>query len=424
VVHVIALIDCNNFFVSCERLFRPDLQGKPVIVLSSNDGCAIARSNEVKDLGVPMGAPAFKYRELFEHHRVQRFSANFELYGDIAKRITNLLRDITPRIEVYSIDESFLDISTLDIADYEQWGRTVRERIWREIGIPVSIGIAPTKTLAKLASNLCKRQDGVLLLDPGSATWQSKLKQSDVGDLWGIGWRLAPKMKAEGVFTAWQFASLRPQRAQQLMGIHGRQMVAELHGTRCFAMSALHKPRKSIMKGRTFGKDTNEPHVIESAIATLAAQAAFRLRSENQYTRKAGLMVETNRHKPGYKRWYREIVFPAPTADSGEIITALHDEFTQIYQQGQRYHRANMFLYDFTTDTQLQPDLFGEIDVPAHDRAHRRMEAIDQINNKFGRNHVHFAAADLSRTWQPKKRLSTPAYTTRWSDIPLARPKV
>lgn len=421
---MIALIDCNNFFVSCERLFRPDLQGKPVVVLSSNDGCAIARSNEVKDLGVPMGAPAFKYRELFERYRVQQFSANFELYGDIAKRITNVLREVTPRIEVYSIDESFLDISTLDIADYTAWAHQLRARIWRDIGIPVSIGIAPTKTLAKLASNLCKRSEGVLLLNPGTSVWQAKLEESDVGHLWGIGWRLAPKLKAEGIFTAWQFANVRPQRAQQLMGIHGRQMIAELQGTRCFAMSAIHKPRKSIMKGRTFGEDTNESHVIESAIATLAAQAAFRLRSENQYTRKAGLMIETNRHKPGYKRWYREVTFPAPTADSGEIITALHNEFIQIYQYGQLYHRANMFLYDFTSDTQLQPDLFGAIDVVGHDRAHNRMRAIDQINNKFGRNHIHFAAADLSRTWQPRKRLSSPALTTRWREIPIARPKI
>jgi DNA polymerase V len=418
---MIALIDCNNFFVSCERLFRPDLEGKPVVVLSSNDGCAIARSNEVKDLGVPMGAPAFKYHELFERHNIQKFSANFELYGDMAKRITNLLSEITPRIEVYSIDESFLDISTLDIPDYGAWAHALRRRIWKEIGIPVSIGVAPTKTLAKLASNLCKRTDGVLLLEPGSNTWQIHLEKSDVSHLWGIGWRLAPRFKAEGIFTAWQFAQLRPQRAQQLMGVHGRQMIAELHGTRCFMLSALHKARKSIMKGRTFGEDTNEPHVIESAIATLATQAAFRLRSERQFTRRASILLETNRHKPGYQRWHREVIFPAPTADSGEIITALHNEFLAIYQRGQLYHRANMFLHDFTSDQHLQPDLFGKINVPAHDRAHRRMTAIDSINNKFGRNHIHFAAADLSHSWQPKKRLSTPAYTTHWPEIPTAQ---
>lgn len=421
---MLALIDCNNFFVSCERLFRPDLEGKPVVSLSSNDGCVIARSNEAKDIGIPMGAPVFKYRDVFTQHRVVSFSANFELYGDISKRITNLLREITPRIETYSIDESFLDITTLKITDYEAWGRMVSARIKREIGVPVSIGIAPTKTLAKLASELCKRdasRKGTFLLQPGTDSYVAALQQTDIKKLWGIGRRLEPRMKREGVFTAWQFANIRPQHAQQLLGIHGRQMVAELNGTRCIPFTQQHKPRKSIMKGRTFGEDTDQKHVIESAIATLTNQATFRLRSEHQLTRRASLIIETSRFKPGYRRWYCEEVFLAPTADTGQIITALFQQFQTIHRPNQLYHRTNVLLHDFTTNSQIQADVFGSIDLVAHDRNARRMVAIDAINNRYGRASILYAAENLSRTWQPKKRLQSPAYTTKWPEIPSAR---
>lgn len=421
---MIALIDCNNFFVSCERIFRPDLEGKPVVVLSSNDGCAVARSNEVKALGVPMGAPAFKYRELFERENVVKFSANFELYGDISKRIINLLKEITPRIEVYSIDESFLDISTLPIKDHTEWGRQVRRRILREIGVPVSIGIAPTKTLAKLASDIAKKDithNGTLVLKPSNPDFRDTLAGVDIKRLWGVGWRLTPKLKAHGISTALQFANMSPRHAQQVMGVHGRQMVTELHGTRCFPMQPLHKPQQSIMRGRTFGEDTNDTYVIEAAIATLTTHAAFRLRHECQLARKAGLMIETSRHKPGYRRWYREITFPNPTTDTGHIIATLYREFEKLYLPRQMYHRANIFLYDLMPDDYLQTDLLGNLDTTFHDISRRRMQAIDTINSRYGRGAVRYAAQNLSRSWQPRKNLRSPRYVSSWHDLPVAK---
>jgi DNA polymerase V len=213
-----ALIDSNSFFVSCERLFRPDLANKPVVVLSSNDGCAISRSSEAKDLGVAMGEPIFKLRDLFQKHGVTAFSANFELYGDISERIATLLTSITPHIELYSVDEAFLDLSALDIADYEVWGRAVRATILKNIGIPVSIGIAPTKTLCKTANHWAKKQPdtgGVVSMEPHTEEWSRILQNSPVHDTWGVGWRLAPHLRAEGIFTALDLAHMRPQRAQQ-----------------------------------------------------------------------------------------------------------------------------------------------------------------------------------------------------------------
>ncbi|HEY5667595.1 MAG TPA: hypothetical protein VIR03_00355, partial [Candidatus Saccharimonadales bacterium] len=230
---IYALIDCNNFFVSCERIFRPDLEGKPVVVLSSNDGCAVARSNEAKRLGIPMGAPAFKYREIFDKYGIVRFSGNFELYGDVSKRITSLLTTITPRIEVYSVDESFLDITELPITDYEEWGKGVRAAILKYVGVPVSIGIARSKTLAKLAAEIPKKYEGYhgafsfVGLTPSRR--EAAMRAMPIQDIWGVGWRLTPRLKAEGIQTAWDLANMRPQRAQQLIGIHGRQMVSELN---------------------------------------------------------------------------------------------------------------------------------------------------------------------------------------------------
>lgn len=422
---MIVLIDCNNFFVSCERLFRPDLNNIPVVVLSSNDGCVVARSNEAKSLGIPMGAPAFKFRDTFEQHNVMQFSASFELYGNISRRITNLLSELTSNIEVYSIDESFLDIAELDVTNYVQWAKTVRQRVLQEIGIPVSIGIAPTKTLAKLASELAKQQPifgGVYsFANDTPHTRQQALAMVPIKDIWGVGYRLAPKLRAEGIHNAHQLSQLRPKRAQQLLSITGRQMVAELNGTRCFPLTPVGRPQKSIMRGRTFGEDTNEPYAIESVITAMTTQAAFRLRHQNQVARKASIAIETNRHKPGYQRWYREVVFDMPTHDTGIIITSILRLFSDIYEPGQKYHRLNVFLSDLGPVGNLQTDVLGIVDVEQYDQSTARMQALDHINNRFGRGHLRYASEDLNKAWRPRRKLTTPRYVSEWTDIPSAR---
>ncbi|HTH72065.1 MAG TPA: Y-family DNA polymerase [Candidatus Pristimantibacillus sp.] len=421
---VFALIDCNNFFVSCERLFRPELEGRPVVVLSSNDGCVVARSNEAKALGIPMGAPAFQWRYLFNQHKVTTFSANFEIYGDISRRITALLTTITPRIEIYSVDESFLELSALPIKDYAAWGRAVRESILKNIGVPVSVGIAPSKTLAKLASEIAKQQsgyEGAVDWIGASEEWKKEaLAGMPIKEIWGVGWRLAPKLKAEGISTALHLAQLRPQRAQQLMGIHGRQMVAELNGTPCYPMEREHKAAQSIMRGRTFGEDTNQAHVLESAIASMATRAAFALRRDHLLARRIGFFTETNRHKPGYRRWSPELKLDQPTNDTGLIISLLIAKLSGIFSSGQRYHRLCVFLYDLVPETALQTDLMGVISPAAHDKAAKRMQAIDDINTKHGKGKIYYAAEGLGQSWQPKQQIRSPRYVSSWDELPAA----
>jgi DNA polymerase V len=422
---VFALIDCNNFFVSCERLFRPDLEGKPVVVLSSNDGCVVARSNEAKRLGIPMGAPAFKYRQLFKDEKVVSFSANFEIYGDISKRITAILTTVTPRIEIYSVDESFLDLSTLPITDYAAWGRVVRTSILQHVGIPVSIGVASSKTLAKLAAEAAKQHDkyqgSMDLVGIPTEAREAILGAMPVSDIWGVGWRLSPKLRAEGIATALALAQTRPQFAQQLMGIHGRKLVAELNGTSCHPLEREHKVAKSIMRGRTFGEDTKQAHVLESAIASLSARAAFALRRDNLLARRIGFFTETNRHKPGYRRWSPEIKLDQPTNDTGLIISQLIGRLQDIFSNAQQYHRLCVFLYDFVPSNTLQTDLLGRVSPSAHDKSDARMQAIDTINTRHGRGKIYYAAEDLGRSWEPKHQIRSPRYVSDWDELPSAQ---
>lgn len=421
---IFALVDCNNFFVSCERVFRPDLEGKPVVVLSSNDGCVVARSNEAKALGIPMGAPAFQWRPVFKTHRVTQFSANFELYGDLSRRITNILTRITPRAEVYSIDESFLDISALEIPDCTAWALDIRQRIMQSVGVPVSIGIAPTKTLAKLGADYAKKQpDSAGVLDLASIASLERevlISQVPVEDVWGVGRRLAPRLKAEGIHTALALSHMQPRWARQLMGLGGLQMVHELSGISCHGLTPFHTPPKSIMRSRTFGEDTHDLPVIQAAVASLAARAAFEAYTSGVLARQAALFITTSRHKPGYRAWNETIQFDLPTNDGGRLIRAVSERLCSIYNPDQAYHRAGVTLYDLVPMASLQTNLLDSSHPAIHHASLGRMRAMAAINAKFGRGRLHYAAEDLSRTWQPKQLLRSPRYVSRWDELPEA----
>ncbi len=424
---ILALVDSNNFFVSCVRVFRPDLEGTPVVSLSSNDGCVVARSNEAKALGIPMGAPAFKWRQFFKDNNVVQVSGNFELYGDMSRRITSILSAITPRIEIYSVDESFLDLSELDIPDYTQWGRLVRAQILQWTGIPVSIGIAPSKTMAKLASDRAKKEPSLAgVLDMASlkqAKRRPYLEHAPIESVWGIGWRLAPKLKAEGIANAWHLANTREQLAQARMGVRGRQLVRELNGQSCFALSRQDKPAKSIANTRTFGQDTSELHVLEAAIAAFTANVTRRLRLSRQLTRRAGFFIATNRHKPGYRMTSREIVLPFPSSDTGLITELLVNKMAKVFNPHCAYHRAGVWLEDFVPENSLQIDMLGTVDPRQHDRSVRRMQAVDTLNKRYGKHSVYYAAEDLGSSWQPIRHIQMPRWTTRWDELPIAKIK-
>ncbi len=358
------------------------------------------------------------------------FSANFELYGDISERITTQLTSITPHIEVYSVDEAFLDLSELDIADYQAWGRQVRATILQNIGIPVSIGLAHTKTLCKLANHTAKKDprfQGALLLgkhqisSPTSqiGAWSLALSSTPIEDVWGVGWRLAPRLRAEGVFTALDLARLRPQRAQQLMGIHGRHLVYELGGTRCLPLQQTTKPQRVVARGRQFGADTSEPHVLEAAITSLAARAAHKLRRDGQLACRAGVILQTNRHKPGYTRSFTPAVFYTPTADTGTICSQLVRLVARDLKPRLSYHKAEVVLYDLVPSHALQTDVFGAVNLDAHARNQRRMQATDAINTAYGPHTIGPAAELLSNAWQPKSAMRSPRYTSHWPDLPV-----
>jgi DNA polymerase V len=420
-----ALIDCNNFFVSCERLFRPELEGKPVVVLSSNDGCAVSRSAEAKALGIPMGAPAFKYKDLFRQQDVRSFSANFELYGDISQRLTALLTHVTPRIEIYSVDESFLDLSELDIADYDAWGRQLKRRIQHEIGIPVSVGIAPSKTLAKLANHRAKKEPrlrgSLAITDPSDPAMLEHYCKTPIADIWGIGWRLAPKLKAEGIHNAEDLRQMYPPRARQLMGKHGVQMIAELQGTSCLPLQMTESAHQTIMRGRTLGQEVNDEDALQAAIATLSARAAFCLRRDGQLVRTASLIMNTNKHKPGYRRIGDTVRFTTPTADTGTICRALTSVLGRVHNPRLGIYRVNVLFHELVPADSLKLDLFGEVEPDAHDRAQARMAAFDAINARYGKGHIKSAAEVLSDAWQPRRGSCSPRYTSRWSELPTAR---
>lgn len=424
---IFALIDCNNFFVSCLRVFRPDLNNKPVVALSSNDGCVVARSNEAKALGVPMGAPAFKWRQFFKENGVIQMSGNFELYGDMSRRITSLLTTITPHIEIYSVDESFLDLTELAISDYAAWGREVHKRILQWTGIPVSVGIAPSKTLAKLAAHHAKKHSGLNgafdMTDITSAKIQAILHQTPVQDVWGIGWRLAPRLRAEGILTAYTLGQLKPRHAQQLMGIHGRQLVTELNGVSCWPLQKRAKPAKSISVTRTFGHDTNQIEVLEAALTTFTTKAAHKLRLSHQLTKRIGIFITTNKHKPGYEMSSAEAILAEPTADTGTLISAALTLLGQKYRYGKTYHRAGVWLGDFIPYNMFQVDLLDSTNVIDFTHNQRRMRAVDKLNEQYGKRTIRYASEDLGQYWQPRNEIKTPRYTTRWDELPKVKLK-
>lgn len=410
-----ALIDCNNFFASCERIFRPDLQDRPVAVLSNNDGCIIARSNEVKALGITMGAPLFQVKDIVRQHDVKLFSANFELYGDISQRIVALLREEVPLIEVYSIDECFLDISALPIDSFDDWARRVRERIWREIGVPVSIGVAHTKTLAKVASTAAKHADGVLVVaDDGHR--ETLLQELPIEDIWGIGRRLAPKLRDKGVSTAWQLVSASDAWLEQQFTITGMRMVRELRGEACLEFGDKHEERKSIMRSRSFGHTVRAYHHVESAIATFAARAAVRLREQDSLTKHVVTMLSAGRHSPAARSLSTVVALSEPTNDTAKIIAAALRGLEAIYDPEVGYKRAGVTLVDIVGREAWQLSLLD----PNAQRSERDelMHRVDALNKRYGSVLWYASEQRQDSVWHSKHERRSPRYTTHWPDLP------
>lgn len=414
-----AHIDCNNFFASCERLFRPKLENKPVAVLSNNDGCIISRSAEVKALGIPMGVPVFQVKQELRAHDVTLFSANFELYGDISERIVSILKEITPLIEVYSIDECFLDLSELHITNLSTWAKNVQQQIRKEVGMPVSIGVGPTKTLAKVATNYAKKHGGIAVIETEEMR-QHVLEGLPIGDVWGIGWRTAPKLKERGVTNAWQLVSASDAWLKQQFNIAGMRMVQELRGVSCLAFGDKHDKRQSIMVSRAFGHKVREFHQLESATASFATRATAKLRAQGSVCSRVVVYLATSRHDERVRTVSKTVRLAEATADTGRIIATALELLGELYDPEFSYQKVMIVLLDIVDREAWQLSLTNPVN--ERDRRERLMHGVDELNARYGLGTVWHAAEDKSRAqWQSKHTLRSPRYTTNWTELPKVK---
>ncbi|MCP4393010.1 MAG: Y-family DNA polymerase [Alphaproteobacteria bacterium] len=413
-----ALIDCNNFFASCERAFDPSLMDRPVAVLSNNDGCIVARSNEVKALDIPMAAPYFKYKDILDRHNVAVFSSNYELYGDMSNRVMDTVESFAHDTEVYSIDEAFINFH--DLKNPEDEARTIRDTVTKWTGIPTSIGVASTKTLSKIANHIAKKhtKDGVFsMLDQDMQ--DRVLAKLPVGEIWGVGRKNAVKLNNLGIYTAKDLRDKDPKYIRKQFSVTGERIVHELRGTPCMDLEDA-KPRQNIMSSRSFGSPVTKLTDLEEAISTYSARACEKARHQRSKASGFYVYIRTNQFKTNEPQYRRGALhtFAHPTSNSAEIIAAAKESLRKIYREGYNYKKAGILLTELVPEDYHQGDLFtaaptGE-DTPL-------MQTIDMLNAKMGRDTVSFAAQGTTRPWQMKKDLSSPRYTTRWDEIPVVR---
>ena len=412
-----ALVDCNNFYATCETLFRPSLRGKPLVVLSNNDGCVVARSAEAKVLGIKMGVPAFQIKDEISRHEIEVFSSNYTLYADMSHRVMSILESLSPAIEIYSIDEAFIDVR--GIRDLHEFGLSIRKTIRQWTGITVAVGIAPTKTLAKLANNGAKKYQGtggvVVLTD---VERQCKLMAiTPVGKVWGVGRKLTRKLNALGVQTALDLCQSDAQDIRRQFNVVLARTVSELQGTSCLELEQVPSPKKQIVTSRSFGQRITEVDDMRQAISEFTERACNKLRGGGQYARSISVFIQTNpfaQHKPGYANCAHGNL-PDHTSDSFQFCRLANRLLKQIWRDGYEYNRAGVMLGDFTLSTRRQITLFEK---PVRDNS-QIMAAIDRINSTVGT--IKLATSGVDQQWAMKRERLSPAYTTRWQDIPLVR---
>jgi DNA polymerase V len=415
------LVDCNNFFASCERVFRPDLTGKPVIVLSNNDGCIIARSNEAKKLGIKMGQPLYQVKDIVEKNKVAVFSSNYILYNDMSKRVHSLLKMMVPNTEVYSIDESFINLEGIPKNQLAQLGKTISETIREYTGIPVSVGIAPTKTLAKIAAELCKKypklQGSCFLHKPQDI--EKVLRKFPVGDVWGIGRRYTKKLNAMNVFTAWDFVQLPASRVQKEMTIMGLKTRNELLGTPCIEFIDHSRNKLHICTSRSFAKEISELPTLIGQVALFTTIAAEKLRKQGSVCGEIVAFLHTNYHKKNEKRQFeaRAITLPMSTDSTVELIKAASEAVKQIFRNGYPYKKAGIFLTHIQSKDAIQTAMFTSFNYQKHTKL---MATIDNINKKQGTRSVISAASSSKDVLMNRNHLS-PQYTTKWDEILVVR---
>ena len=419
-----ALADCNNFFASCERVFRPDLQGKPVIVLSSNDGCAIARSNEAKALGIKMGAPFFKIRDLVEKHGVAVFSGNMALYGNMSQRVRWVLEEYAPAVEVYSIDEAFLDLRGISNIDFDTYAKEISARCWKMTSIPVSVGIAPTKTLAKIASKLCKQypklRGGCYMHRPQDI--EKVLRKYPIEDVWGIGRRSAAKLHERYVKTAYEFTQMPEAAVQKMMGITGVRTWKELQGIPCIEFEDGFEAKQSICVSRSFSSEIYDVRELQEQIANFASTMAEKLRKQGSVASEVAVFAYTNRFKENLPQTHSStlISFPTPTSEQRTIVAKAVAATQELFKSGYGYKKAGVIATGIIAESDMVQSLFD--DTEASEKEHRITTALDAINRTYGDGTLKLAVQGSGRIKTTSEKQS-PHYTTRWSDLPTVSVK-
>ena len=413
---LIAIVDCNNFYASCERVFQPELRGRPVVVLSNNDGCVIARSNEAKALGIDMGAPWHLYRRRFEQWGVVVRSSNYTLYGDMSARVMKVLSDFTPRLELYSIDEAFLEMDAA--VDLETHVQRLRATVLQWTGIPVSVGVAPSKILAKAANRLAKRDPGSgglrVLADDASQT--EALSLLVLTDLWGIARRMAVRLEADGIATPLALRAADPRAIRQRFGVVLQRIVLELRGISCLPLELVTPDRQTVVCSRSFGQPITARADIEEAVRAFTARAAAKLRRQALASSHVVAFVETNPFREQDLQYTARqgVTLPVATADTGKLGTAAQRALGAIWRPGYRYKKAGVMLLDLSKADTVGDGLLDHRDDP---RSLARMRAVDSLNAQFGRDTMRFGGIAQPRRWQLRSDMLSRRYTTHWDEL-------
>ena len=413
-----ALVDCNNFYVSCERVFNPYLINKPVVVLSNNDGCIIARSNEAKALNIPMGAPFHIYRDFINAHRIKVYSSNYPLYGDMSNRVMTSLFEFNPNLEVYSIDEAFLKFNQTTRTDIGDDILKIKENILQWTGIPVSIGLGPTKTLAKIANTLAKKNNHYGIFDLSSEVKQEEvLKDINIENIWGISKRWGSKLRMIGIGNALQLRDSSPRRIRQYLGVVVERIVYELQGVACLDINEI-LPKKNIMCSRSFGNVVSDKSSIKQFIAEYTIRACEKMRGQSTRAQSIYIFLQTNKFKKG-KQYNKGIVIGlnTPCSDTAQIIKLSTTAIDMIYRSGYLYQKAGIMLLDLIPENVNQYDFFENTNYTSSDK---RMKVMDSLNKKFGTGTITNGSLRLKNNekWISKRYYLSPRYTTQWDELP------
>ncbi|MCE6989010.1 Y-family DNA polymerase [Dyadobacter sp. CY323] len=416
---VFALIDGNNFYASCERVFNPRLEGKPIVVLSNNDGCIIARSGEAKALGIPMGVPLHKVKSIITANGVKVFSSNYTLYGDMSARMMQTLGEFSPEMEIYSIDECFLSLSGFDHFNLNDYGQLIKKTVRQNVGIPCGVGIGSTKTLAKIANKIAKKYPeygGVFFINSPEKRIEV-LKTIGVDDVWGVGRKYLAKLNAVGIHTAYDLSTVRKDWAQKnLGGIVGVRLVHELNGLSCLPLELIQEPKKNIAATRAFGKIVTSKDELAEALSVYTARGAAKLRAEGSIAKQISYFIHSNPFSKTYPYFStgQSITLPVATSNTCKLTSAVLRSLEKTFRPGIRYHKAGIMLSFLRPEDSVQDDLFSCGD---SERAKVLMQTLDKLNNRYGRETVVLGSAGFKRDWGTRVDNRSPQYTTSWTDL-------